>query len=105
MLRANTSIPAFLTLCTPSIHTHKHNRRSRQLDALKRYGRDLTEEARRGLLDPVVGRERVIQRVVQVLLRRSKNNPVLIGDAGVGKTAVVEGIAQLLARPETAPRG
>jgi len=62
--------------------------------ALERYGRDLTEEARAGKLDPVVGRDDEIRRVVQVLARRRKNNPVLIGDPGVGKTAIVEGLAQ-----------
>ncbi len=62
--------------------------------ALEKYGRDLTAMARQGKLDPVIGREEVIRRVVQVLSRRTKNNPVLIGQAGVGKTAVVEGLAQ-----------
>ncbi|MCK6526448.1 ATP-dependent chaperone ClpB [Myxococcota bacterium] len=61
--------------------------------ALTRYGRDLTELARRGKLDPVIGRDEEIRRVVQVLSRRTKNNPVLIGDPGVGKTAIVEGLA------------
>lgn len=63
-------------------------------EALKKYGRDLTEVAREGKLDPVIGRDSEIRRVVQVLSRRTKNNPVLIGEAGVGKTAVVEGLAQ-----------
>jgi ATP-dependent Clp protease ATP-binding subunit ClpB len=63
-------------------------------DALAKYGRDLTAAAREGLLDPVIGRDAEIRRVVQVLSRRTKNNPVLIGDPGVGKTAVVEGLAQ-----------
>ncbi len=63
-------------------------------EALKKYGVDLTERARQGKLDPVVGRDSEIRRVVQVLSRRTKNNPVLIGDPGVGKTAVVEGLAQ-----------
>jgi ATP-dependent Clp protease ATP-binding subunit ClpB len=62
--------------------------------ALERYGRDLTAAARAGKLDPVVGRDDEIRRVVQVLARRTKNNPVLIGDPGVGKTAIVEGLAQ-----------
>ena len=62
--------------------------------ALERYGRDLTEEARKGKLDPVIGRDEEIRRVVQVLSRRTKNNPVLIGEPGVGKTAIVEGLAQ-----------
>ncbi|MBJ2329362.1 ATP-dependent chaperone ClpB [Schaalia cardiffensis] len=63
-------------------------------EALKKYGRDLTEVAREGKLDPVIGRDAEIRRVVQVLSRRTKNNPVLIGEPGVGKTAVVEGLAQ-----------
>ncbi|AXH97078.1 ATP-dependent chaperone ClpB [Ornithinimicrobium avium] len=63
-------------------------------DALGKYGTDLTEMAREGRLDPVIGRDSEIRRVVQVLSRRTKNNPVLIGDPGVGKTAVVEGLAQ-----------
>ena len=62
--------------------------------ALKAFGRDLTELARKGELDPVIGRKKEIQRVVQILCRRTKNNPVLIGEAGVGKTAIVEGLAQ-----------
>ncbi|MBW3625284.1 MAG: AAA family ATPase, partial [Armatimonadetes bacterium] len=62
--------------------------------ALEKYGRDLTETARRGKLDPVIGRDEEIRRVVQVLSRRTKNNPVLIGEPGVGKTAIVEGLAQ-----------
>ncbi|MGH9043997.1 MAG: Clp protease N-terminal domain-containing protein, partial [Acidimicrobiales bacterium] len=61
--------------------------------ALERYGRDLTEAARRGRLDPVIGRDEEIARVIQVLSRRTKNNPVLIGEPGVGKTAIVEGLA------------
>ena len=62
--------------------------------ALEKYGRDLTAEAREGKLDPVIGRDAEVRRVVQVLSRRTKNNPVLIGEPGVGKTAVVEGLAQ-----------
>ena len=62
--------------------------------ALERYAKDLTELARRGKLDPVIGRDEEIRRVVQVLSRRTKNNPVLIGEPGVGKTAIVEGLAQ-----------
>ncbi len=63
-------------------------------EALKRYGRDLTEDARHNKLDPVIGRDNEIRRVIQVLSRRTKNNPVLIGEPGVGKTAIVEGLAQ-----------
>ena len=62
-------------------------------NALEQYGRDLVEEARRGKLDPVIGRDEEIRRVIQVLSRRTKNNPVLIGEPGVGKTAIVEGLA------------
>ena len=62
-------------------------------DALKRYSRDLTEAAREGKLDPVIGRDEEIRRTIQVLSRRTKNNPVLIGEPGVGKTAIVEGLA------------
>src|ERR1700758_534373 len=62
--------------------------------ALERYARDLTEQARRGKLDPVIGRDEEIRRVIQVLSRRTENNPVLIGEPGVGKTAIVEGLAQ-----------
>ena len=65
--------------------------------ALKAFGRDLTELAKKGEMDPVVGRQQEIRRVVQILCRRTKNNPVLIGEAGVGKTAIVEGLAQEIA--------
>jgi ATP-dependent Clp protease ATP-binding subunit ClpB len=65
-----------------------------QYQALERYGRDLTADARAGKLDPVIGRDEEIRRVVQVLSRRTKNNPVLIGEPGVGKTAIVEGLAR-----------
>ncbi|TML93756.1 MAG: type VI secretion system ATPase TssH, partial [Actinobacteria bacterium] len=64
-----------------------------QYRALERFGRDLTEAARAGKLDPVIGRDEEIRRVIQVLSRRTKNNPVLIGEPGVGKTAIVEGLA------------
>jgi ATP-dependent Clp protease ATP-binding subunit ClpB len=65
-----------------------------QYQALERFGRDLTEEARKGKLDPVIGRDEEIRRIIQVLSRRTKNNPVLIGEPGVGKTAIVEGLAR-----------
>ncbi len=65
-----------------------------QFDALNKYARDLTEDARKGKLDPIIGRDEEIRRTIQVLARRTKNNPVLIGEPGVGKTAIIEGLAQ-----------
>ncbi|HEX2255668.1 MAG TPA: Clp protease N-terminal domain-containing protein, partial [Afifellaceae bacterium] len=67
-------------------------------DALKRYARDLTQEAREGKLDPVIGRDEEIRRAMQVLSRRTKNNPVLIGEPGVGKTAIAEGLASRIVK-------
>jgi ATP-dependent Clp protease ATP-binding subunit ClpC len=72
------------------------NKGKSKTPALDSFGRDLTELARQGKLDPVIGRQNEIERVVQVLSRRTKNNPVLLGEAGVGKTAIVEGLAQLV---------
>src|ERR1700743_3405069 len=69
-------------------------------DALKKYSRDLTAAARDGKLDPVIGRDEEIRRTMQVLARRTKNNPMLIGDPGVGKTAIAEGLAQRIVQDD-----
>lgn len=66
--------------------------------ALEKYGIDLTAKAKEGKLDPVIGRDSQIQRLIQILSRRTKNNPVLVGSAGTGKTAVMEGLAQRIVR-------
>src|SRR6185436_2092435 len=77
--------------------TQPDDKKEVKTPALKAFGRDLTELARKGEMDPVVGRKNEIRRVIQILCRRTKNNPVLIGEAGVGKTAIVEGLAQEIA--------
>ena len=74
-----------------------------KFQALEKYAKDLTDMARRGKLDPVIGRDEEIRRVIQVLSRRTKNNPVLIGEPGVGKTAIVEGLARRIFQSATCP--
>jgi ATP-dependent Clp protease ATP-binding subunit ClpC len=80
----------------PQAQEKQSQNRKSKTPALDSFGRDLTELAREGQLDPVIGRQKEIERVIQILCRRQKNNPVLLGEAGVGKTAIVEGLAQMV---------
>jgi ATP-dependent Clp protease ATP-binding subunit ClpC len=80
----------------PASQEKQTNKGKSKTPALDSFGRDLTELAREGQLDPVIGRKNEIERVIQILCRRQKNNPVLLGEAGVGKTAIVEGLAQMI---------
>ena len=80
----------------PQAQEKQGQKRKSKTPALDSFGRDLTELAREGQLDPVIGRKNEIERVIQILCRRQKNNPVLLGEAGVGKTAIVEGLAQMV---------
>ena len=82
---------------SPQEQPQSGSKKDGKTPALRAFGRDLTELARKGDMDPVIGRTNEIERVIQILCRRTKNNPVLIGEAGVGKTAIVEGLAQEIA--------
>src|SRR3990170_4166648 len=84
--------PTIIYLC--EVCAEEFQSGGRKTSFLDQYGRDITELARKGKLDPVIGRKAEIERVIHILSRRTKNNPVLIGDQGVGKTAIVEGLAQ-----------
>ena len=111
LLLAMTDVPAASVICSRSFgitrdavldalrqvrgsHRVTSDNPEEQYQALEKYGRDLTEAARAGKIDPVIGRDEEIRRIIQVLSRRTKNNPVLIGEPGVGKTAIVEGLAR-----------
>ena len=85
-------------LPAPSLGEKKTKERHRRESALVKYGRDLVTESREGKLDPLVGREAILRQLEKALMRKSKNNPCLLGDAGVGKTAIVEGLAERIAR-------
>ena len=97
---AGTALPDATTCCADAVEEVRGSHRVTSqtpedtFEALEKFGRDLTAEAEEGRLDPVIGRDDEIRRVIQVLSRRTKNNPVLIGEPGVGKTAIVEGLAQ-----------
>ena len=79
-------------------NTNRTTQRNDEDSALKQFAIDLVAEAREGRLDPVIGRDEEIRRVLQILSRRTKNNPILIGEPGTGKTAIVEGLAQRIVR-------
>lgn len=103
----NLQLPPISSVSTPSAVGSSHSSKqyekgaaSDKMPALKAYGLDLTELCREGKMDPVIGRKEEVERLILILCRRRKNNPVLVGEAGVGKTAIVEGLAQAIVRGE-----
>lgn len=96
---SNTAVPKGATLGGSSLGFDSED--SSETMLLSEYGRNLTEDARAGKLDPVFGRDLELERVMQILVRRTKNNPLILGDPGVGKTAIAEGLAQLIAQAQT----
>ena len=86
------------------VYKRPSNRRSAVMDKLSAYGIDMTERAKRGKFDPVIGRDKEIEKVIQILSRRGKNNPVLVGEPGVGKSAIIEGLCQLIVSENVPPQ-
>ncbi|MDO7977417.1 MULTISPECIES: ATP-dependent Clp protease ATP-binding subunit [Oceanotoga] len=100
ILKAYTDEKKIRKILTQYIEEGSDEYENAEIDPLKKFTIDLTQEAKKGKLSPVIGRENEIQRMVEILSRKNKNNPVLVGDAGVGKTAIVEGLAQLIVDEE-----
>ena len=105
-----TSSTSHVTACSHALTQVRGSQRVKSdnpeatYEALERYGIDLVDAAQKGKLDPVIGRDSEIRRVIRILSRKTKNNPVLIGEPGVGKTAIVEGLAHRIVRVVTCPK-